>query len=366
MASRKVTMADIARESGASPTTVSLVLRGRPGISDDTRSRVMSVARDLDYKPRSRQVIQADGATRSIAALFRVRSRTSEDRTFTLNPFYSWVLSGMEATARQHQLNLLYGTIAVDHGNTVIDMPRHLLGQRLDGIVIIGALTAAQAGAIAGSSNAPIVLVDGPAVPGPYDVIASDNCGGMRRLIQYVQDAGHRNIAFVTCGPDDNPNFAERERGYSIAMREAGLEPRIERFSGDKVEPVVNALLDAASPPTAIAAANDSFALVVWNACIARGITVPDYISIVGFDDIELAGTREPGLTTMHVDKVSMGRQALSMLEYRRQWPDAAPGCLILSPRLVRRGSVASPSPNATAPQVSPHRPVFLTGQEAV
>jgi LacI family transcriptional regulator len=77
------------------------------------------------------------------------------------------------------------------------------------------------------------------------------------------------------------------------------------------------------------------------------GYDVPSTVSIVGFDNTDHAMATEPGLTTMNVDKVGMGRQAIRALEYRIRWPDAAPGCLVLSPRLTSRGTVAPPS---TAP----------------
>ena len=134
----KVTIDDIARESGASRTTVSLVLREKPGIGAETRQRVLAVAQSLGYERKSPASAEPGQAVRNIALILRSRIRDKPDGLPGVNNFYSWVLAGVEAAARRARMNLLYTTLPVDETNDRSMFPDHLLVQRLDGILLVG------------------------------------------------------------------------------------------------------------------------------------------------------------------------------------------------------------------------------------
>jgi LacI family transcriptional regulator len=340
---QRVTISDIAQRSGASRTTVSLVLRDRPGISDETRDRVLAAAQELGYERHSLVTRTRGQGVKTIAILFRARTRARDEQSVGLNPFYSWVLTGMESAARTRQMNLVFGTLAVDDENRIIDVPTHLLDQHLDGIAIIGAFEETAIADLIGMQVTPVVLVDGPATPQRFDVVASDNAGGARRLVSHLVDRGHQRIGLLTYPVDANPNFRQREHGYVEAMRGYGLRPIVGRMANESPREALDEILDLEPGLTALVAVNDSLAVGVVKAAIDCGYDVPGRMSVVGFDDTDHAMSVAPELTTMRVDKVGMGRCAIHLLDYRRQWPDAAPGCLILSPRLVSRGSVAAP-----------------------
>ena len=133
--SRKITIEDIARQSNASPSTVSLVLRNRPGISSQTRQRVLDAARALGYRRRAAPPDEPSRETLTVGMALRARSRTPDVGLPVVNPFYSWVVAGMDAAAREQRLNLLYASIPVDQENQPLDLPRHLLDQTLDGLL---------------------------------------------------------------------------------------------------------------------------------------------------------------------------------------------------------------------------------------
>lgn len=347
MSAKRITITDIARESGASPTTVSLVLRDKPGIGAGTRDRVLAAAQALGYERKAPASGKPAGAVATVAILFRARARSSNDRSFGVNPFYSWVLTGMESVARTKQMNLLYGTLAVNGGNEIIDVPEHLLSQNLDGVIVVGAFPQPAVERLLGQRPFPIVLVDGPSIPQRFDVVASDNLGGARVAVEHLIAHGHRRIGLISRESGANPNFEEREAGYRAAMTAAGLTPVAGRIADEDVSLAFDRILAAEPGITALFCVNDQFALDAIRAATACGYQVPDSLSVVGFDNTDHAMAVEPGLTTMQVDKVGMGRQAILALEYRTQWPDAAPGCLVLSPRLISRGTVAPPN---TAP----------------
>jgi LacI family transcriptional regulator len=340
MSAKRITITDIARESGASPTTVSLVLRDKPGIGTDTRDRVLAAAQSLGYE-RKVPSGRVDQKLTTVAILFRARTRSPFDRSLGVNPFYSWVLTGMESVARTKRMNLIYGTLAVNDDNQIIDVPDHLLSQALDGVAMIGAFSEDSAQALVGSGTFPVVLVDGPAMPQQFDVVASDNVGGARQAVEYLFAAGHRQVGLVSPAESINPNFAQREEGYRLAMMAAGMEPLPAQ---DRTPAAIRAMLAAWPGVTALFCVNDVFATELIRAADELGIEVPDALSVVGFDDTDHASASTPPLTTMAVDKVSMGRQAIHQLDYRMAWPDAARSCLVLSPRLIARGTVAPPN----------------------
>lgn len=343
MSAKRITITDIARESGASPTTVSLVLRDKPGIGEDTRNRVLAAAQALGYERKAPSSAHRDAAVTTIAILFRARTRSPRERSLGVNPFYSWVLTGIEAVARTKRMNLLYGTLAVNGKNEIIDAPDHLLGQSLDGVIVVGAFAGGTIESLLAHRPYPAVLVDGPGTPQTFDVIASDNTGGARLAVEHLIGLGHRHIGLVTRLASSNPNFEEREKGYGVAMATAGLEPVVGRIIDEDVTPAFEQILAHDPPISAIFCVNDQFALDVVKVATARGMQVPNTLSVIGFDNTDHATAMVPGLTTMGVDKVGMGRQAILALDYRIQWPESAPGCLILSPWLISRGTVAPP-----------------------
>ncbi|MGC4191087.1 MAG: LacI family DNA-binding transcriptional regulator [Thermomicrobiales bacterium] len=343
MSSRRVTIDDIARESGASPTTVSLVLRDKPGIGAETRDRVLSAAQSLGYQRRPSRARSATDV-RTVALLFRARHRTSEERAPGVNPFYSWVLTGIEAAAKAKRMNLLYVTVPVDTRNEIVDLPTHTLDQPLDGVLAIGPFRPAGMEQMARANPAPLVALDGPATERGWSGVVSDNVEGAAVATRYLIEQGHRRIGLLSPPAGVNANFDERAHGFARAMREAGLPWSQGPIHGDDVASAVQDLLAKRPDITAVFAANDNFALSAIRGFEQMGRQVPHDVSVMGFDDIDLAGHLQPGLTTMAIDKVSMGRLAVDLLDFRLAFPNAATVVTTLVPRLVVRESVTTPS----------------------
>lgn len=360
---RKVTIGDIARVSEASPTTVSLVLRDKPGIGDETRERVLAAAHSLGYRRRTARPVREERGQRTIALLFRARRRATGDEAPGVNPFYSWVLTGLEAAARSKRMNLLYATLPVDEHNNVTDIPTHILDQQLDGALIVGPFSDRSLNDLLGVRALPLVLVDGPAIPRNFDVVASDNVGGARIAVDYLIDQGHRHIGLIAPEQSADPNFRERSEGYLLALRSRGLVPLHGQMIANDARSAAKRLLVEHPEVTALFCVNDRFATDVMRVVIEAGWPVPDAISIVGFDDTDHAAQALPGLTTMAVDKVSMGRRAVDVLDFRLSWPDAAPTVTTLVPRLVIRQSVAqiTSSPGHAADGMALTEPVGKT-----
>jgi LacI family transcriptional regulator len=344
---RKVTIDEIARESSASRTTVSLVLRDKPGIGAETRQRVWAAAQALGYQRRAPTAIAPGQNVLNIGLIQRSRRRAAEVRLPGVNAFYSWVLSGIEAAARPQRMNLLYATLEVDDDNRPLDLPDHLLAQRLDGILLIGSFAEETIAQVAGSGASAIVLVDGPAGSKCYDTIVSDNEAGAYTVVGHLIEHGHRRIAYVSPEPHADPNFNQRRDGYLRALRDHGLDAYAAPMTADNATLAATELLRRHPEVTALFACNDGFAIRAIRAAQELGRRVPEDLSVVGFDDIELAAQFAPGLTTMAVDKVTMGRLAVQTLSFRLAWPEAAKMLIVLRPELIVRESVASISSTA-------------------
>ncbi len=339
---RKVTIDDIASHSNVSRTTVSMVLRDKPGIGVDTRERVLASARELGYQRKLPAAVEIGRTVLNVGLVVRSRSRSREEQIPRVNPFYSWVLTGIEAAAAPQRMNLLYTTLPVDERNRPIELPEHLLGQALDGLLLIGSFSAETVREIATRQRAPMILVDAPSRPHPCDAIASDNSGGLAAAVRYLYSRGHRHIAFAGPAPLSDVNFGQRRDGYLAATAELDVPFFAPEMTLDELPTTLPALLAANPSISAVVGSNDAFAIAALRAAHATGRRVPHDLSIVGFDDIELSAQIEPPLTTLAVDKISMGRLAVQFLANRLAWPGASIALTTLMPTLLERGSVAN------------------------
>jgi DNA-binding LacI/PurR family transcriptional regulator len=339
---RRVTIDEIARQSQASRTTVSLVLRDKPGIGAETRQRVWAAAQALGYQRRFPAPVEPGRGILNIGLIVRSRNRNQTGTLPLVNPFYSWVLAGVEAGARSQQMNLLYATLPVDHDNAPLDIPENLLSQRLDGVLLVGSFSKETIDEVAGRAERAIVLIDVPLGPHAHDAVVSDNFAGAHAATSYLIAKGHRRIAFIRPGPELNPNFCQRREGYLKALHDHDLAPIPEPKSDQDVASATEALFRRYPDVSAIVGCNDPYSIDAMRAVQSMGRRVPDDLSCIGFDDIELAAHTSPPLTTMAVDKVSMGRLAVQALSYRIAWPDAATVLTVLRPELIERGSVCA------------------------
>lgn len=344
---KQVTLADIARKSAVSTSTVSLVLRNKRGIPEETRQRVLNVAQSLGYKPKIRAAMRGVGGHRASGRLYNLGLILKSEPGLVpqANPFYSQVVAGIEDACRRSKTNLLYATLPVDDNNVPTEAPPLLVENHVEALLLVGAFVDETLGHVLGESPLPVVLVDAySSSRNGYDAVVSDNFRGAYQAVSYLIERGHRRIGMVGSHPGAYPSFEERRQGYLQALRDAGIDAVYfgdsTRQPGDVAE-ATRVLLSAHPEVTALFGCNDHAALSALRAAETLGRRVPDDLSLVGFDDIDLARHVQPGLTTMHVDKVGMGRLAVQVLMNRLEFPDAERITAVISPRLVERGSAS-------------------------
>lgn len=342
MTRRRVTIGEIALASNASAATVSLALRNKPGVSRETRERILVAAQKLGYRGKIRGGRTEGPALRNIALVFRTWSEGPERSSPALNPFYSWVLTGIQEAGTDAAMNLMLGTIPVDADNQPIELPRPLLRQPLDGVLLVGSHRAATVETVLDLLNhpaGPVVLVDSTDQGQGLDAVCSDNHGGAYLATVSLIAAGHRRIAWVGPLETTDRNFEQRRAGFVQALADHGLVPAGTNDQPGQAE--WQRGLDAVlANATASFCGNDDTALAMIAECSRRGVAIPDQHSVIGFDDTNRARDATPPLTTMAVDKLALGRLAVEALEYRIRWPENAPFTVTLTPRLIERESV--------------------------
>lgn len=343
-------LSDIARRSRVSTTTVSLVLRDKPGIPAETRARVLEAARALGYTPPHRKISaspsrSANGnPTRRIPALRTIGLiiKAIPHQIAAANPFYSYVVAGIEESCRRKRINMLYATLLVDENNLPVELPRLLTDQEIDGLLFVGTFVDETLQHVLEKQSVPVVLVDAYS-NFSYDSVVTDNESGAYEAVSHLIRHGHRHIGIVGSRPQSYPSIQERRAGYLRALK----ENQITSFyfadcllEADAAHAATLDLLKTHPQITALFGCNDALAIEAMHVARALGYRVPQDISIVGFDGIDLGAHIQPTLTTMHIDKVGMGRMAVELLKNRAQNPEAERVTALVQPRLVERESV--------------------------
>ncbi len=335
---RPATLAAVAASVGLSPAAVSLALRGKPGVSESTRSRVIEAARALGYHPLA-GVSRQHQKPRTVGLVINAFEDPPE-----ANRFYAPVIAGIEESCRSHNMDLMLATMPVDQHFYPLEVPRIVTDRTCDGLIVAAAhLSSATAEILRGAP--PVVLVDAYSEDDLFDSVDTDNIGGARCAVEHLVAMGHREIAVLGTEPQAFPSILQRRRGYEQVIAEAGLIPHFIDTLYWKAEKAAAAGLEylQANPGiTAVFCANDAVAVALLQAARQAGIAIPDQVSVVGFDDIDLAAFVSPALTTMAVDKVGMGRIAVTLLSHRLDVDKECVTQTLIKPQLVERESVRS------------------------
>ena len=335
---KRVTTHDVAKRAGVSQPTVSLVLsrNATARVSPETRERVLEAARELGYVP-------------NVVARSLVRSRSYAIGVIVpdlRNPFFAEVVSGAERVASEAG----YAVLLCE--TREISRDRHiqtLLERQVDGMMMdaIGASSLPQS-MVAGVN---VVLIDEP--PDRWPGVASDAIGAGKLAADHLLQLGHRRFGFL--GPATNVHAIRmRERGFVQALASNGItieSALLRRVAATAAggQLGMRALLNQKRRPTAVFCINDLVAAGALKVCSIDGVRVPDDMSIVGCDDIELATLLVPELTTIAIPARELGARAARLLlqalvesEQDARTP-SRPRKTIAS-RLVIRGTTAPPA----------------------
>jgi LacI family transcriptional regulator len=352
---KTTTLADVAAAVDLSPASVSLALHSKPGISPATRARVLEASRRLGYESPSTSSRRAHGPVTLTLVI-----RTLPDARPDANVFYGPILSGIDERCRGLNIRLMFATMPVDEHNHPLDFPASMSDRRTDGLILVGADFGPRSVSLLGGGKPPAVLVDGYAKDEVLDSVDIDNTFGARAAVRYLMNRGHREIAIVGTTPDAFPGVRERRVGYEQALSEARLTPHfidVPYYDHEAAAAAAVQYVLANPEVTAIFCANDLVAITFLQVARAAGISIPDRVSVVGFDDIDLARMIAPALTTMAVDKPGMGRLAVTLLLHQLEVGKVCGITTLMKPTLVERMTVRTLDRAGRRPSVTASRP---------
>lgn len=329
------TIKDVARHVGLSITTVSRALNNYDDVSDGTRLRIQQAAHALDYHPnaaaRSLKGRRADAIGLSIPPVLH--------RSY--DAFWLDFIGGTAEACAQRGVDLLI-SMANAHDAGGRHFQRIVRQRRVDGMLICDVRLHDARIAYLQRHRWPFVAFGRTAGECVYPFIDIDGTAGVCEAVMYLIGLGHRRIAYL--GVDPDYGFSHyRFAGYRDALRRAGLacDPRLvcQGLTEDSCLSAIAALLALPQPPTAIVAAADFLALGALQAARTAGLSVPDDLSLISFDDNMLVQSADPPLTAVsQLNRLVGGEAATLLLDHIAQ-PEAPPVQRLIKPLLVPRGS---------------------------
>ncbi len=324
---------DVAREANVSPATVSRAF-AEPGlVREETLVRVLAVAEELRYRPSRAARSLTTGRTGNIGVVVPDLG----------NPFFPAVLKGAQARAREANYSVF---LADSEENPRLEMELvREMARQVDGVVICSSrLSEPQLQQLRRDTT--LVLLN-RRVAGTSGVLL-DSARGMRQAVEHLAALGHRRIGFLA-GPVHSWSNRERRRGLRAGARSHGLDAiELGSFAPTFEAGQHAADLVLARDLTAVIAYNDLMALGVLSRLADRGVVVPDEVSVVGFDNIPMAGMANPHLTTVALPLEPSGRVAIELLLEQLAHPGASVHEEMLGAQLIVRASTG-PVPSGSA-----------------
>lgn len=363
-----VTARDVAQLAGVSTSTVSHVVNGTRAVSENLRRRVLAACEELAFEPNV--------VARSL--------KTSQSRTIgflvhDVNVFFTDVLRGAEEVAEQHGYSVIF---CHSHGDPERELfyLRLLRGRRVDGIILAPTGTSHQALERLAATHYPVVQVDG-AVPGlTFDLVSVDNEAAAYAAVKHLTDLGHRRIAMVSGGAAFT-STEPRIMGYRRALADAGahLDPSLVVCGESRTREGRAAVLELMSRnprPSALFVGNNQMTVGAMIALRELGISMPDDVAYVGFDDLDWAAFLRPQLTMIAQPTYEIGRSAMDLLLERIGRVAGGPARrVLLAGQLMARESSGAVGPaegeralppsrsghvEATEPLARRHRPTAI------
>ncbi len=296
---------DVARKAGVSIASVSRVMNDHDNVREETRARVLAAVRTLRYVPHSGARSLITHRTHAIGVLL----------PDLYGEFFSEIIRGIDAVARERNLQLLLSSVHGDAAEVAAAM-RAMRG-RVDGLLIMSPHVDTALLDRNIPSTLPVVLLNNPLSDTHHSTVTIDSYRGARAMVRHLLSRGRRRIAHIA-GRELNVDSEERLRGYTDEMATSAPDVTPVVLKGDFSEKsgyqAGRRLSARGERPDAVFAANDVMAVGCLLAFREAGVRVPEDVALAGFDDIPVAALVSPALTTMRVRIAELGRSALSHL----------------------------------------------------
>lgn len=334
-----ITLEDLALQAGVSHSTVSRALADSPLVNPSTKERIQNLARESGYQVNQ---VARNLKTRSTKTIGLVVPEVS-------NPFYPELIQQVADHAKLagYSLQLL---LSGPSQESEIECLSSLVSNRADGVLVVtgdyGLVGRNKVDSLA-AAGTPLVIMGWVENSSHLDLVTGDDAAGGRELATHLTDLGHSRIAVLGKAPHRGP--LDRMVGFAEVLNAKGVpllpEMAIEVKNEKDVRMGVTSLLKLPDPPTAIFAYQDSLAAVVYRHLEEEGLSIPDDMTVVGFDNLDLSTYLSPQLTTVgnHISTLASAFVSLLVARIQGTYPDPAPQSIIVTPKLIVRSSSAPP-----------------------
>ncbi|HEV7647166.1 MAG TPA: LacI family DNA-binding transcriptional regulator [Actinophytocola sp.] len=332
---RPVRISDVAKAAGVSKALVSYALNGRPGVRESTRAHIVETARTMGWTPS----VRARGLSVSRAyAVGLVFEKSPE--ALASDQYYTSLMAGLQSVLGKSKYSLV--TEVVDSQEAERDAYRRLTGDgRVDGMVIVDLRADDARFGLVQEADLAFVSLGRPPGPTTMPVLVYDESQAIADVVAHLVALGHRHVAQVV-GPQVGAPARLRRELYQEHLRAHGLDDSrwVESdYTAAGGRAATTRILDGDPRPTAIVYSNDLMAVAGMSAAFARGLRVPDDISIVGWDDITVAQYLHPALSTVTQHPFDDGRMAATLLLQAIEGREFDEHVRMPNPRFVPRDS---------------------------
>jgi len=305
-------------------------------VADSTREAVLSAAVQVGYIAPSEE-----GLLTSLGII----KRGYREGSTHYDPFYMSIISAIEQECQRRDIKVLYTTAETDALHRMRELPSLLVYPQTPAFLLVGIRLVQKDVDYLLEQKRPVILIDSYAPTTIFDSVLTDNTDGAEQAVNYLIRAGHRHIGFVGGDDDEYPSIVERYDGYLHGLKRNRILDYYNApclYSNEEAYQATIDLLARAPEITALCIRNDRTAMVVYRALNDLGLSVPNDISVIGFDDWEPAKDMIPALTTVHVDTERMGILAVERMIHRFNHPEEPITKIVLGTYIVERASVRS------------------------
>jgi DNA-binding LacI/PurR family transcriptional regulator len=320
---------------GVSETAVSFALNGRPGISDETRARILRAVEEAGFTPNYAARALSGAGTSTIGFVVARAAESIGSESFFLH-----LIAGIQSSLAARRYGLLFQVVAgVDEELDVYR--RWCEDNRVDGVVLVDLRADDPRPAVLADLGVPAVLVGGPDPSGGLASVSIDDRAAARLVIDHLSALGHRALTYVG-GDPALEHVRQRSEAFMAYAAESGADVQVvpTDFTPEAGIAAVTAQLDRPTPPTALVFENEVVTVAGLGVIRSRGLTVPEDIAVVSFEDSGICAALHPPITAVHRETYDYGRVVAEHL--LRQVDGAEPTSAVLSaPELAVRGSSA-------------------------
>ncbi|WP_226581334.1 LacI family DNA-binding transcriptional regulator [Halobacillus litoralis] len=333
-----VTIKDVAKKANVAPSTVSRVLSDSPRISEKTKRKVRKVMDELGYHINYNGRVLVSQSTQTIGIVTKV----SSDHSFE-NPFFSEMLRGISDACHENDYSIYLTT-----GNTeeaiYQEVVKMVQGKRVDGVIVLYSREGDKVVPYLRECEFPFVMLGKPVEKfGETMYVDNDNVQASKDITDYLITLGHERIGYIG-GNSQYEVARDRLEGFRRAMKENGIEIKdelLKNIQTDKPDPeqVAEELLSLPDPPTALVFTDEYNASTVMRALAARGVKLPEEMSVVGFNNTMISRLSAPPLTTVDTQSIQLGHESARNLIELLKYPDTIKKSVIIPTVIVERES---------------------------